>query len=68
MHAQRWCLIALGVIAALATLATLATTSVQTSPVSPPPPHRPRLAESAPFPAGWEPVSQREEIRPAFSK
>jgi predicted amidohydrolase len=57
MHAQRWCLIALGVVAALAAM------SVRTSPVSPP--RRP--AKSAPFPPGWEPVSQREEIRPAFS-
>jgi hypothetical protein len=57
MYAQRCCLIALGVVVALA--ATL----VQTTSVSPP--HQP--AESALFPTGWKPVSQRQEIRPAFS-
>jgi hypothetical protein len=57
MSTQRSLLVLLGVVS------VLSVAMVQT-PSAPP---AARRAESAPFPAGWEQVSQREEIRPAFS-
>ena len=59
MSTQRWCLIVLGMSVALGV------TAIQSSSVSPP---IHRSAESKPkFPAGWEPASPRDEIRPTFS-
>src|SRR5262245_36175921 len=53
MSAIRWSFVVLGVAS------VLGVTGVQTLAV--------REAERVPFPAGWEPTSQREEIRPTFA-